>query len=549
MKSSRALERLPAPSFYSSIELWRVQLSSWLVALTTLLAGVNASATDLGNFETPLFSGAGNCAFCHDPWNRKRAAQPGETAVLATDWRAIMMAHAFKDPLWRAVMAAEVQERPALKSFVENKCQTCHAPLARYQSSVDGTNELAFADALTSPLAAEGVGCTLCHQIQPDNLGTVESFAGHFLISTNRVIFGPYHDVFTVPMQHHVNYTPQFGAHTQDSALCATCHTLFTPIIDRAGKVVGHFPEQVPYLEWRNSDYARRGQHCQDCHMPRQHGAVKTSSRPPWLDPRIPFWKHQFVVGNTFMLQMLADSPTRLGANADKQQLKSTTELTRAQLRRAAQLHVTGRREDSRIELQVEVENLSGHKFPTGHPYRRAWLHIRISDARKRTLFESGGTDQAGAIRGAPDGYAPHYDVITSPDEVQIYQCVMADDRGSPTWSLLRGASYRKDNRLPPRGFAVSEIDATAVAIRGAAESDNNFNAHNRGSDTVTYWVALPQAIGAVTVQVELLYQSVPPETIARLLKSKEPTAKNFTQLYRRQQNRPELIQRRLLQL
>ncbi|MEI2723088.1 MAG: hypothetical protein V9H26_05945 [Verrucomicrobiota bacterium] len=90
-----------------------------------------ALAAELADFETPLFSGAGKCAFCHDPWNPKQAGQPGEAAVLTTDWRATMMAHAFKDPLWRAVMEAEVKERPELKSFIENKCQTCHAPLAR----------------------------------------------------------------------------------------------------------------------------------------------------------------------------------------------------------------------------------------------------------------------------------------------------------------------------------------------------------------------------------------------------------------------------------
>src|SRR5512139_3857304 len=117
------------------------------LTLAVVLAGVTLASAELANFETPWFSGAGNCAFCHDPWNANRAVRPGEAAVLATDWRATMMAHAFKDPLWRAVMEAEVKERPELKSFIENKCQTCHAPLARSQAHADGTNELAFAAA------------------------------------------------------------------------------------------------------------------------------------------------------------------------------------------------------------------------------------------------------------------------------------------------------------------------------------------------------------------------------------------------------------------
>ncbi len=519
------------------------------VSLVGLLMGLTLPAAELADFSTPLFSGAANCAFCHDPWNADRAGQPVEAAVLASDWRATMMAHAFKDPLWRAVMEAEVKERPDAKSFIENKCQTCHAPLARTQAHAEGTNELSFAAAVASPMAQEGVGCTLCHQIQPGNLGPPASFSGHFLIGTNREIFGPYHDVFTMPMQRHVNYTPMFGAHVQDSALCATCHTLFTPILDSAGQSVGEFPEQVPYLEWRNSDYARRGQHCQDCHMARRDEAVKVSSRPPWLDPRTPFWKHQFVGGNAFLLRMFADDTKRLDANANARQFEPLIEKTRDQLRRAARLHVQGRREAGTVVLRVEVENLAGHKFPTGHPYRRAWLHVRITDARKRTLFESGAVDKWGAIRGVPEGHAPHRDLITRAEDVQIYQSVMADLQGRATWSLLRGASYLKDNRLPPRGFLADGPDGVQVAVRGGAELDANFNAQSNGRDEVTYRIALPESKGTLSVEVELLYQSVPPEAVARLLSAKEPAAQAFARLYRRQSNQPERVQRHLLEL
>jgi hypothetical protein len=517
--------------------------------LGALLAGATLASAELGNIETPLFSGAGNCAFCHDPWDAERAGQAGEAAVLATDWRATMMAHAFKDPLWRAVMEAEVKERPELRSFIENKCQTCHAPLARLQAHAEGTNELAFSAAMASPLDGEGVGCTLCHQIQPANLGTPASFSGHFLIGTNREVFGPYHDVFTMPMQRHVNYTPKFGAHVQNSALCAACHTLFTPILDHTGKIVGEFPEQTPYLEWRNSDYARRGQHCQDCHMARMEEAVKVSSRPPWLDPRAPFWKHQFVGGNAFMLQLLAAHAKQLDTNANPRQFETMIEKTRDQLRRAARLHVNGHREGNTVELRVEVENLAGHKFPTGHPYRRAWLHVRVSDARRRTLFESGAVDKSGAIRGVPEGYAAHRDLITRPEEVQIYQSVMADALGKPTWSLLRGATYFKDNRLPPRGFAPAGRDAAQVAVRGGAEVDADFNAQAGGRDEVTYRITLPESKAKLFVEVKLLYQSVPPEAVARWLNAKEPAAQAFARMYRHQNNQPELVQRQRLEL
>lgn len=541
---------------YPAARLWSLlrrergaRFHTCLLAAAGIVLSLSLPAAHLADVTTPLFSGAGTCAFCHDPWNAERAGEPGETAVLTSDWRATMMAHAFKDPLWRAVMEAEVKERPELKSFVEDKCQTCHAPLAATQAHASGTNELSFAAAVATPLAGEGVGCTLCHQIQPDRLGTPVSFSGHFAIATNREIFGPYQDVLTMPMQHHVDYTPKFGAHVQDSALCATCHTLFTPILDASGKSVGAFPEQTPYLEWQNSDYARDGQHCQDCHMTRTEEAVKVSSRPPWLEPRAPFWKHQFVGGNAFMLKLLANNEGRLKANASADQFAPLIEKARAQLRRAARLDVNGHREGGAVVLRVEVENLAGHKFPTGHPYRRAWLHVRVRDARKRTLFESGAVDKSGAIHGVSDGYAPHRDLITRPEEVQIYQSVMADAQGQVTWSLLRGASYLKDNRLPPRGFKASGTDAAVVAVCGGAESDANFNAQSNGRDEVTYRIALPEAKGTLGVEVELLYQSVPPEAVARLLNSKEPAAETFAKLYRRQNQQPELVQRQRLEL
>lgn len=525
------------------------QLGYGARSILALCLALPALAAELGSFETSLFSGAGNCAFCHDPWDAKRAGQPGEAAVLSTDWRATMMAHSFKDPLWRAVMEAEVKERPALKSFIENKCQTCHAPLARHQAHADGTNELAFAAAATLPPAAEGVGCTLCHQIRPANLGAPASFTGHFEIGTNREIFGPYRDVVTMPMQRHVDYTPKFGAQIQDSALCATCHTLFTPVLDDTGKVLGEFPEQVPFLEWRNSEYARRGQHCQDCHMAKREEPIKVSARPPWLEPRAPFWEHRFVGGNAFILQMLADNARSLEANASAREFTPLIEQAREQLRHAARLHVTGQRQPAVLELRVEVENLTGHKFPTGHPYRRAWLHVRVTDSRQRVLFESGAVEKTGVLRHVPDGYTPHRDVITRPEEVQIYQSVMADERGEATWSLLRGASYLKDNRLPPRGFVATGADAAHIRVRGSAEQDADFHAQANGRDTVTYRIALPEAKRSVSIEVELLYQSVPPEAVARLLDSEEPQARTFTKLFRRQSHLPELVHRARLEL
>lgn len=341
-----------------------------------------------------------------------------------------------------------------------------------------------------------------------------------------------------MPMQRHVDYTPEFGAHTQDSALCATCHTLFTPVLDKAGNVTGQFPEQVPYLEWRNSDFAREKRHCQDCHLTRLDEPIKISSRPPWLEGRTPFWRHQFVGGNVFMLSLLSENAERLEAQADQEQFQSMIAKSRQQLSAAAKLKLNGKRTKDQITLKVRVNNLCGHKFPTAHPYRRAWLRVTVRDQQGTVLFESGSFDSEGRLKSSPTGFDPHHDEITRPDQTQVYQAVMGDIDHKATWSLMRAANLLKDNRIPPRGFRAPQEDQETTRPVGV-NNDDNFQS---GCDEVSYRVPLVGIRGRVSVEVTLLYQSVPPEAVVRLLGAGAPFAKSFTELYRQARRNPETV-------
>ena len=80
-----------------------------------------------------------------------------------------------------------------------------------------------------------------------------------------------------------------------------------------------------------------------------------------------------------------------------------------------------------------------------------------------------------------------HYDVITDPGQVQIYEAVMGDAAGQVTHSLLGATTYLKDNRLPPRGFRLDGPEHPHTAIRGGAADDANFNSGGSGRDEVTY--------------------------------------------------------------
>ena len=111
-------------------------------------------------------------------------------------------------------------------------------------------------------LAADGVSCAVCHQIQPDRLGTPESFTGGYVIDTTvpfekRPAFGPYkiEPGQTTIMNSATGLVPTEGLHVRQSELCATCHTLYTTALGPDGQAIGRLPEQVPFLEWQHSEY------------------------------------------------------------------------------------------------------------------------------------------------------------------------------------------------------------------------------------------------------------------------------------------------------
>jgi len=153
------------------------------------------------------------------------------------------------------------------------------------------------------------------------------------------------------------------------------------------------------------------------------------------------------------------------------------------------------------------VRNLTGHKFPTGYPSRRAWVHVTATDREGRTVFESGGVRANGLVEGNAadaigDTFEPHYEQITSADQVQIYESIMGTPAGVPTTGLLQATQYLKDNRLLPRGFD-KQTAAAEIAVFGGAAADPDFTGE---SDRIRYRVA---AAGAVRINVELRYQPI----------------------------------------
>ncbi len=513
--------------------MWRIWGAAIGVVAAFLLAGVGSVAFfapsplpahptggALPFFETDDFAGSGTCEACHNG-----LVDAGGTPVgIPDDWRATMMANSARDPLWQARVSVEVSRTPSLSTTIEATCARCHAPMAFTQATVWGTPVEVLGNGFLDPThplheaALDGVSCTLCHQIISDTFDAPGE--GNFVIDTsttppNRLLYGPFDDVLTMPMQQMVGFTPVQGKQIEDAALCGTCHNLTTETVLADGTPTGHqFPEQRTYDEWEASAFGDGvgddDQSCQACHMPLAEGAVPLASIPNALPPRAPFHRHTFTGANVFMLRMLRDHAETLGVPASTDQIERTmTETVNFLQRQTARLVVHTALVSDTVVLTVTVQNLAGHKFPSGYPSRRAWLHVVVSDTHGTPIFASGTPLPDGRIAGNaadqnPATFEPHYTVITDPSQVQIYESIMQDANGDITYTLLRAASYAKDNRLLPRGFDKSTVPSD-IGVYGKAQNDVDFTG---GQDTVVY--RLPGTGDSFYhVQVRLLYQTL----------------------------------------
>ena len=480
-----------------------------------------ASAGRLSSDNNDLFAGAGKCVTCHQ--NNKDEA--GNDVSNGEYWRSTMMANAAKDPYYLAGVSINLARYPKFGPAIEDKCNTCHMPMAHFSDTAQGQQGLIFGEdgylALQHPLhtlALDGVSCTTCHQIQDEGLGDFTSFSGGGVFDTqtpmgNRLIFGPFVSQLSGQniMSNSSGFIPVQGNHLAQSELCATCHNLYTHYVTEDGTFgEDWFPEQTPYSEWLNSDYAMQST-CQDCHLPPAEGAVVLSNQGPAI-LRSPYAKHNFVGGNVYLLELMKNFGGELGVLAGQEHFNATIARTLAQLQsQSAAIGITDPvLADKLLSFDITTNIQTGHKFPTGYPSRRSWLHVTVKDNKGQIIFESGSVSNNGAISGNDNdantmAFEPHYDEITSPDQVQIYETIMQDVYGNVTTVLLAASTYSKDNRLLPAGFDKTTV-TTDISPQGKALTDDDFFG---GEDTVTYRVDTGNTTGPFKVEAELLYQSI----------------------------------------
>jgi hypothetical protein len=102
--------------------------------------------------------------------------------------------------------------------------------------------------------------------------------------------------------------------------------------------------------------------------------------------PREGMHRHTFVGSNFVVEGMLQDHRDELATAALPEEMdgamKRTTEFLKTQ---AAKVTIGSMdRIGDRVAVEVHIENIGGHKLPTAHPSRRAWLHAVVRDANGR---------------------------------------------------------------------------------------------------------------------------------------------------------------------
>ena len=415
---------------------------------------------------------------------------------------------------------------------------------------------------------------------------------GRFVRGPADKFFGPFEDVATVPMHSTLGVTPEFNHYTSDSQLCGTCHTINLPNIgateeeypvlnasetNPAFQGYQHSIEQATFLEWQNSAFARNpGKEgsqfasCQDCHMPGGYESLDGSididqlttqiatiqdvnypqaeNRLPNDDIDIPlrdnYTRHEHVGLNVFLLEMFDQFPDILGVSKTDYMTSATNgvDIAIENMVRQAQQNTAEISVDdvalsgNNLKATVNIRNLTGHRFPSGVAFRRAFVEFLVLDGNE-VVWGSGRTNGVGVILGG-DGkplpteflpnsttYQPHHQVITSEDQVQIYEELNQNADKEFTTSFIHRVYDIKDNRLLPDGWRTATffkpdgevlyefMEATDPRATGDDPDYMDQGPGFEGGDSLVYDVTLPEGIdsASLTVRASLYSQAIPP--------------------------------------
>jgi hypothetical protein len=462
-------------------------------------------------------------------------------------------------------------------------------------------------------LARDGVSCGACHHIVQDKTPPGKnplqfflehSITGQFQTGKSTELFGPFEDktLSPHPMKESLGIEPKYDAYIKDSRVCGSCHTINLPVMDQ--KPFGHSLEQVTYLEWLNSQFQTdfkpgpNAKSCQDCHMASSYANSRDNvdvkliqsvfadvqdDTYPAAENLAPmeqvrarfrdkgFVRHQLQGLNVFLLEMFSQFMTPdtskppnysndiLGVRQSDYMSTLNNDLPNAILNfvQSAE-HDTASVEVSQPEItnqnlsaDVTITNWTGHRFPSGVGFRRAFIEFDVFDnsvidpktGQGKIVWSSGRTNDQGFIvdndgnvldseyigtnRNKKGPAQPHFygkeRPISSSKQVQIFEELMRDSDGNFTTSFIRRDRAVKDNRLLPRGWTATGPDPASLSgeflhstfPEGDAAKDPVY-LNGSGTSVVRYEIPLSALANGtdrskLTVKATLYYQSIPP--------------------------------------
>ncbi|MEK6289685.1 MAG: cytochrome P460 family protein [Acidobacteriota bacterium] len=462
-------------------------------------------------------------------------------------------------------------------------------------------------------LARDGVSCAACHHIVEDKTPPGQNplkfflerrITGQFTIGKRDEMYGPFEDKDISPhaMKESLGVDPKYNEYTKSSRMCGNCHTINLPVMDK--KPFGHSLEQVTYLEWLNSEFQTEfkpgpnAKSCQDCHMSSGYANNRNNVNIPLIqtafadvqDDTYPaadhlapfdqvrarfrekgFVRHQFQGLNIFLLEMFNQFMTKdtndppnfsndiLGVRKSDYMSTLNNDLQNAILNfvQTAQ-HETATIDVSKPEVvgqslvsDVTVTNKTGHRFPSGVGFRRAFIEFDVIDPstidpatdKPKIVWSSGATNSEGFIvdkdanileteyigtsRNKKGPAQPHFygkeHAIASSKQVQIYEELIKDAEGNFTTSFIRRDATIKENRLLPKGWSAKGPDPASLSgeflhstFPEADAAKDPAYLNGSGTSKVRYEVPLSQLPRGIdpsklTVKATLYYQSIPP--------------------------------------
>jgi hypothetical protein len=436
-------------------------------------------------------------------------------------------------------------------------------------------------------LSRDGISCAVCHRIAPPPNYDLSWFLNNYINgqydeTKPGSIAGPYKDITQFPMGQALNLKPEESQFLRSSRLCGVCHTINLPVLDSPNPKLMSV-EQATYLEWLNSSFqdefnpSSKAKSCQACHMATSYENHAQGISIPVLSGRLAniqdvtlpasdhlaapkditvryrneIRRHEFLGLNGLLLLMFeqfqddSGNNTVLGVRGFDYMSGLATDLPnaianvveQAQYKTATVAVAPLKLQPGRLLADVEVTNLTGHRFPSGVGFRRAFLEVTVMQDGK-PIFTSGATNTKGEIvDGAGqvlpteyfqnNQYQHHYDVRTpveSSNQVQIFEELTLNAKDQFTTSFLQRDKIVKDNRLLPAGWKhdgpagikIPKYFLESTHPEGNAATDPAYT-NGSGTSIVRYSIAVPAGVDVTHFKVtaRLWYQSTPPYFLA----------------------------------